>query len=110
MYECALPLGYLRGEKMITGKVVGTVVASNKIESLNGMKLLIVQKMKISGALTADFVVAADGVGAGVGEVVLVVSGSSARQTEMTNNRPMDALIMAIIDTFEVGGKVTYQK
>jgi len=95
---------------MITGKVVGTVVASNKVESLNGMKLLIVQKMKISGELTSDFVVAADGVGAGVDEVVLVVSGSSARQTEMTLNRPMDALIMAIIDTFEVGGNVIYQK
>jgi microcompartment protein CcmK/EutM len=95
---------------MITGKVVGTVVATNKVESLSGMKFLIVQKMRVNGQFTDDFVVAADGVGAGIGEVVLVVSGSSARQTEMTNNRPMDALIMAIVDTFEVGGKVVYQK
>jgi len=95
---------------MITGKIVGTVVASNKIESLNGMKFLIVRKMTISGQLTDDYVVAIDGVGAGVGEVVLVVTGSSARQTDFSINRPLDALIMAIIDTFEVGGKVIYQK
>lgn len=95
---------------MITGKVVGTVVASRKVESMEGLKLLIVQKMKVSGELTGDYVVAADAVGAGVGEVVLVVSGSSARQTEMSNNRPMDALIMAIVDTFEVDGNIVYQK
>ena len=95
---------------MITGKIVGTVVATEKVDSLTGMRLLIVRKMKIDGKLTDDFVVAGDSVGAGVGEVVLVVSGSSARQTELTQNKPMDALIMAIIDTFEVDGKVVYQK
>jgi len=95
---------------MITGKIVGTVVATNKVESLNGMRFLVVRKMKITGKLTDDYIVAADSVGAGVGEIVLVVTGSSARQTELTNNRPMDALIMGIVDTFEVDGKVVYQK
>ncbi len=95
---------------MITGEIVGTVVATNKVETLEGMKLLIVRKMGINGKLQDDYVVAVDSVGAGVGEVVLVASGSSARQTPDTEKRPVDAIIMAIIDTFEVGGKVVFQK
>jgi microcompartment protein CcmK/EutM len=95
---------------MITGKIVGTVVASRKVESLNSLRFLIVRRMKINGKLTDDYVVAADSVGAGIGEVVLVATGSSARQTDITNNKPMDALIMAIVDTFEIDGKVVYQK
>ena len=55
-------------------------------------------------------VVAADAVGAGVGEVVLYASGSSARQTETTNNRPVDATIMAIVDAVELGGEQQYTK
>jgi microcompartment protein CcmK/EutM len=59
---------------------------------------------------TGKFVVAADAVGAGTGEVVLYASGSSARQTTATNNKPVDATIMAIVDTVEVGGEVRYDK
>ena len=55
-------------------------------------------------------VVAADAVGAGVGEAVLYVAGSSARQTRVTENRPVDHTIMAIVDTFEVDGEVRYDK
>jgi microcompartment protein CcmK/EutM len=54
--------------------------------------------------------VAVDSVGAGVGEVVLLCSGSSARQTTVTQNRPVDATIMAIVDILEVGGQVVFQK
>ena len=95
---------------MITGKIVGTVVATNKVESLISMKFLIVRKMSISGKLTNDYVVAVDAVDAGVGEIVLVATGSSARQTDFTDKRPVDAIIMAIVDTFEVDNKIVYQK
>ena len=63
-----------------------------------------------TGEVKAGGVIAVDAVGAGVGEVVLYASGSSARQTTITQNRPVDATIMAIVDTFEVGGEVRYRK
>ena len=95
---------------MLIGKVVGTVVATRKEEELKGSKLLLVRGMDLEGALTATLVVAVDAVGAGVGEVVLYASGSSARQTQATKDRPVDATIMAIVDTIEVGGTVKFQK
>ncbi len=96
---------------MIIGKVVGTVVASRKEEELVGMKFLAVAPIDIeTGKTKGGGVVAVDAVGAGVGEVVLYASGSSARQTLVTQNRPVDATIMAIVDTLEVGGDVLYQK
>lgn len=96
---------------MIIGKVVGTVVATRKEDVLVGMKFLAVVPIDLgTGALKDGGVVAVDAVGAGVGEVVLYACGSSARQTALTNNRPVDATIMAIVDTFEVGGEVLYQK
>jgi microcompartment protein CcmK/EutM len=96
---------------MIIGKVLGTVVASQKEAELIGMKFLAVAPMDLeTGAIKPGGVIAVDAVGAGVGEVVLYASGSSARQTTVTNNRPVDATIMAIVDTLELGGKVIYQK
>ena len=96
---------------MIIGKVIGTVVASQKEEELIGMTFLAVAPLDLkTGKIKAGGVVAVDAVGAGVGEVVLYASGSSARQTKLTQNRPVDATIMAIVDTFEVGGDVLYQK
>ena len=96
---------------MIIGKVVGTVVASRKEEELVGMKFLAVSPIDVeTGATKGGGVVAVDAVGAGVGEVVLYASGSSARQTVITQNRPVDATIMAIVDTLEVGGDILYQK
>ena len=95
---------------MITGKVVGTVVATNKVETLISMKFLIVRRMNITGKLSDDYVVAVDAVDAGVGEIVLVATGSAARQTDFTDKRPVDAIIMAIVDTFEVDNKIVYQK
>ncbi len=96
---------------MIIGKVVGTVVATRKEEELTGLTFLAVSPIDLrTGAVKDGGVVAVDAVGAGVGEVVLYASGSSARQTTITNNRPVDATIMAIVDTFEVDDEVLYQK
>jgi microcompartment protein CcmK/EutM len=95
---------------MLLGKVVGTVVATRKEPELEGLRLLMVRGLDMDGKPTATLVVAVDAVGAGVGEVVLYASGSSARQTKVTKDRPVDATIMAIVDQVEVGGKLTYVK
>jgi len=95
---------------MQLGKVVGTVVATHKEQTLEGLKFMLVRQVDIDGQETGGFVVAADAVGAGPGELVLVASGSSARQTQATNNRPVDAVIMAIVDTWEVGRETKYKK
>jgi microcompartment protein CcmK/EutM len=95
---------------MLLGKVVGTVVATRKEPTLDGSKFLLVRGMDTEGKATSALVVAVDAVGAGVGEVVLYASGSSARQTEMTKDRPVDAVIMAIVDQFEVSGQMKYVK
>ncbi len=95
---------------MLLGKVVGTVVATRKEPTLEGSKLLLVRGLDLDAKPTATLVVAVDAVGAGVGEVVLYASGSSARQTEMTKDRPVDATIMAIVDQLEVGGTLKYVK
>ncbi len=87
---------------MILGKVIGTVWATRKDEKLVGMALQIVQEVELDHKPKAKFVVAVDSVGAGVGEIVLVAQGSSARQTEVTNGKPVDAVIMAIVDKLDV--------
>lgn len=87
---------------MTLGKVVGTVWATRKDEQLVGMKLQIVQEVDLAYRLKDRFVVAVDSVGAGVGEIVLFATGSSARQTELTRNKPVDAVITAIVDTLDV--------
>jgi microcompartment protein CcmK/EutM len=95
---------------MNLGKVVGTVVSTRKNEKLTGTKLQVVKQIGLGGEETGSFVVAIDAVGAGPGEVVLYASGSSARQTDITENRPADAVIMAIVDSVEVEGIIVYQK
>lgn len=95
---------------MLLGEVVGTVVATRKEESMEGFKLLVVKTLGVDGKGGGGSVVAVDAVGAGVGEVVLYATGSAARQTVATNNRPCDAVIMAIVDTWEVGGEEVYRK
>jgi len=87
---------------MTLGKVVGTVWATRKDEQLVGMKLQIVQQVDLDLTLMDSFVVAVDSVGAGVGEIVLYATGSSARQTELTRNKPVDAVITAIVDKLDV--------
>lgn len=95
---------------MMMGQVVGTVVSTRKEPEIEGLKLLLVQGIDLDGKLAGPVVVAADAVGAGVGEVVLYASGSSARQTEQTKDRPVDATVMAIIDQVEVHGHTRYVK
>ena len=92
------------------GKIVGTVVATRKEAELEGLKLLLVKGCDFDGKPTGGVVVAADAVGAGIGEVVLYASGSSARQTQVTKDRPVDATIMAIVDLVEVDGTRRYTK
>jgi microcompartment protein CcmK/EutM len=95
---------------MLLGRIAGTVVASRKEPLMEGWRLLVVQQLGVDNTPTGGYVVGVDTVGAGVGEVVLYASGSSARQTEVTRDRPCDAVIMAIVDTWEVGGSEVYHK
>jgi microcompartment protein CcmK/EutM len=87
---------------MILGKVVGTVWATRKDEELVGMKFQIVKHVDLDYKLKYTFVVAVDTVQAGVGDIVLMCSGSSARQTALTKNKPVDAVIMAVVDKLDV--------
>ena len=87
---------------MFLGKVVGTVWATRKDEQLVGMKFQIVKHVDLDYKLKDTFVVAIDTVQAGVGDVVLVATGSSARQTTVTKNKPVDAVIMAVVDKLDV--------
>jgi microcompartment protein CcmK/EutM len=95
---------------MQLGRVTGTLVASRKEALMAGMKFLVVKQIDEANQETGSYVIAVDTVGAGVGEVVLYASGSSARQTEVTRDRPCDAVIMAIVDSWDVGGEVRYHK
>lgn len=95
---------------MLLGKVVGTLVATRKDEKLEGFRLLVVKQLNIENEETGGYVIAADAVQAGVGDTVLYATGSSARQTVLTDKKPCDAVLMAIVDTWEVGGVVVYQK
>lgn len=87
---------------MFLGKVIGTVWSTRKDESLVGSKFLIVRQLNLDYTPKNSSVIAVDSVGAGVGEIVLVAQGSSARQTSITNNKPIDAVVMAIVDKLDV--------
>jgi microcompartment protein CcmK/EutM len=87
---------------MLLGRVVGTVWSTRHDPTVDDLKFLVVQRLGLDGALKDDFVVSVDAVGAGVGETVLVAQGSSGRQTELTQNRPVDAVITHIVDDLEV--------
>jgi microcompartment protein CcmK/EutM len=95
---------------MLLARVVGTLVASRKDPGLDGQTFLVVRQIGLDGSDASGFAVAVDSVGAGIGEIVLYASGSSARQTEATKDRPCDAVIMAIVDSFEVDGDAVYRK
>jgi len=89
-------------------QVRGTVVGTQKLSSLTGVKLLLLQFIDENGELLPKYEVAADPVGAGVGEWVLVNRGSAARQEDRHENRPLDAMVVAIIDTVTVNNKRLY--
>jgi microcompartment protein CcmK/EutM len=87
---------------MTLGRVVGTVVSTRKDERLQGFKLLIVRGVDPDGKQKASYVVAVDTVDAGIGELVILVSGSSARMSAGCEDRPVDAAVVGIVDTVDV--------
>ncbi|HBF88558.1 MAG TPA: ethanolamine utilization protein EutN [Bacteroidales bacterium] len=96
---------------MILAKVIGTVVSSQKDQKMEGIKLLLLEKIDpVTMKGKADYVVSMDSVGAGVGEIVFYVSGSSARYTNTTEGKPTDSTIIAIVDFIEKDDAYTYQK
>ena len=95
---------------MKLGRIVGTVVSTRKDEKIEGLKLYLVRDVSLAMEEQGSFVVAADAVGAGVGELVLYASGSSARQTKLTDGRPIDAVVMAIVDAVDSGRTSLYSK
>jgi microcompartment protein CcmK/EutM len=90
---------------LFLGRVIGTVWSTKKDENLVGAKLLIVRQLDLDYNEKENFVVAVDSVGAGKGEVVLVATGSSSRQTKITKDKPVDAVIMAIVDKLDISLK-----
>ncbi len=77
---------------------------------MEGLKFLVLQQIGVDSTEVGGYVVAADAVGAGIDEVVLYATGSSARQTVATHERPCDAVVMAIVDTWDVEGVEVYRK
>ncbi|NCO74111.1 MAG: EutN/CcmL family microcompartment protein [Cyanobacteria bacterium] len=95
---------------MQMAKVCGTVVSNHKSRTLTGVKLLLVQFLDASGNLLPNYEVAGDIVGAGINEWVLVTRGSSARKETGQEERPVDAMVIGIIDTVTVASDKLYSK
>jgi microcompartment protein CcmK/EutM len=95
---------------VLLAQVLGTVVSTRKDQGLMGLKLLLVREVDSAFQPTGNVVVAADAVGAGTDEIVLVAQGSSARMTEVSREKPVDAVICGIVDAVEVGGRDVYLK
>jgi microcompartment protein CcmK/EutM len=95
---------------MLIAKVIGTTVSTIKDEKLTGRKLLILRPADETGSPSGKPYVAVDTVDAGIGDLVLTAAGSSARQTTITKDTPVDAVIMAVIDSLDVEGKVVFRK
>lgn len=95
---------------MRVARVIGSAVSTIKVDSLRGSKLLIVQSATVDDELRGEPFVAVDAIGAGEGELVLISEGSAARQTDLTGERPVDAVIFAILDSLEVRGETTFRK
>ncbi|MCF6184382.1 MAG: EutN/CcmL family microcompartment protein [Bacteroidales bacterium] len=96
---------------MVLAKVVGTIVSTQKEQNMEGIKLLLLEKIDpvtLNGK--NDFVVSTDAVGAGLDEIVCLAAGSGARQTTLTKGVPTDASVIAIVDSIEKDGKFTFQK
>jgi microcompartment protein CcmK/EutM len=95
---------------MLIAKVVGSVVATRKDEKLGSSKLLVCQVHDHNNQPKEQYVVAIDSVGAGPGDMILYATGSSARQTTLTDGRPVDAVVMAVVDSWDLSGKNIYEK
>jgi len=95
---------------MILGKIIGTVVSTQMDKGIRGKKCLLVRNCDELAEEKNHYLVALDLVGAGIGELVIISQGSSARQTEMTFKKPVDAVIVGIVDMVEKEGKITFKK
>lgn len=95
---------------MQLGLVIGSTITTIKDEKIRGRKLLLIQQAGLNGNPMGEPYVAVDTVDAGAGDLVVVTQGSSARQTEFSQNTPVDAVIIAVVDSLEVSGTVTYRK
>ncbi|MFO0974642.1 MAG: EutN/CcmL family microcompartment protein [Phycisphaerae bacterium] len=95
---------------MQLARVIGSVVSTRKEASMTGLKFLLVRPLDEAGQEIGSPLVAVDAVDAGLHEVVLFATGSSARQTEATRDRPCDAVIMGIVDSWDVMGERKYKK
>jgi microcompartment protein CcmK/EutM len=96
---------------MVLARVKGTVVSTHKPSSMEGLRLLLLEKVDaVTLQGKGDFVVGIDSVGANPGEIVFYVTGSSARMTDTTKGKPSDATIIAIVDAIEKDGALTYDK
>lgn len=95
---------------MELGRIEGTIVSTAKVDRLKGYKLMLVNLIGPDAKPTSNYVVAVDSVGAGQGEVVIVVRGSSARQAKTLANVPTDTSIVAIVDSIELKGKIVFNK
>jgi microcompartment protein CcmK/EutM len=95
---------------MVIGEVIGSVVATRKTANMDGLPLRIVRVLKTDNTPTATYVVAVDLLNAAVGERVLLASGSPARQTKQTDARPVDAIIMAVVDTWQIHNHTPFDR
>jgi carbon dioxide concentrating mechanism protein CcmL len=95
---------------MQIARVIGTVVSTHKARSLTGVKLLLIQYVDADGNLQENYEVAGDIVGSGINEWVLVTKGSAARQEDGQEKRPLDAMVVGIIDTVTVSNRLLYSK
>lgn len=95
---------------MLIAEVVGSVVATQKDARLAALKLLVLRVRDHENRPTDEYVVAVDAVQAGPGDLVLFATGSSARQTELTDGKPCDAVVMAVVDSWDLGGQNVYEK
>ena len=90
--------------------VIGSTISTIKDNAISGRKLLIVRDADTAGNERGEPYVAVDTVSTGAGDLVLVTDGSSARYTQQTTGAPVDAVIVGVIDSLEMGGTVTYRK
>ncbi len=95
---------------MILAKVLGNIISTVIVDGIEGSKYMIVAPSTPSGEAGTGSLIALDLVGASTGEIVLVSQGSSVRQTEITKDKPIDAVIMGIVDIVEEEGKVVFKK
>ena len=95
---------------MILGKVVGTIVSSSKNDGLEGPRYLLIEKCNQRAELQGDYLVALDILGTSRDELVMVTEGSPSRETPLTANKPVDALIVGIVDLIDENDSVVYKK